>query len=195
MTKDESLIEAIARQENSALAILYERYSKKVYNTAISYLQNAEDAEEVTQDVFTTIYQKASKYRGEAKVSTWIYRVTVNKSLDMIRRKNSEKRKGFFVSLYKKDSGDLAYDQSTFDHPGVKLEHKENAQQLFKVINELPDKQKSVFILTQVEGLPQVEVAEILNTTRKAVESVLARAKQNLRKKLEKYYPNRGDNN
>lgn len=193
MIADENLVEAIASSDNAALTELYDRYASKVYNTAISYVQNAQDAEEVTQDVFTSVYHKSTAYRGEAKVSTWIYRVTVNKSLDLIRKRNTDKRKAFFVSLYKKNSGELAFDQSTFDHPGVRLEQKENARLLFKVINELPEKQKTVFILTQVEGLPQVEVGEIMNTSRKAVESLLARAKQSLRKKLEKRNLDRGN--
>ena len=194
MITDESLIQAIAKKDQTALAMLYRSYSSKVYNTALSYLQNKEDAEELTQDVFTTIYLKAAGFKGESKVATWIYRMTVNKSLDMIRKKKSEKRSAFFVSLYKKDTGELAYDQSMFDHPGVRLEQKENAAYLFKAIDKLPDKQKTVFILTQIEVLPQSEVAEIMATTRKGVESTLARAKQNLRIFLEKYYPDSGVN-
>jgi RNA polymerase sigma-70 factor (ECF subfamily) len=74
----------------------------------------------------------------------------------------------------------------------VKLENQEEAKILFQVIDSLSENQKTAFILTQIEDLPQQEVAEIMKITRKAVESLVQRAKANLKKELEKKYPNRG---
>jgi RNA polymerase sigma-70 factor (ECF subfamily) len=186
-------INALAKGEAKALEKIYEHYSVKVFNTVISYLKNQEDAEEVHQDIFVTIYHTASSFRQESKVSTWVYRIAVNKSLDFLRKKNSAKRTGIFTSLYKKDSGDLAYEPTDFIHPGIKMEQRENAKILFRIIDTLSENQKTAFILTQIEDLSQKEAAAIMNTSRKAVESLLQRAKNNLKNELEKLYPERGN--
>lgn len=189
---DQQLVELLSKGNELALRQLYGRYATKVYNTVLSYTKNEEDAEELLQDVFLTIYNSSQSYRSEAKVSTWIYRISVNKSLDFLRKKNSKKRFGIFASLYKKDSSEIKYESVDFIHPGVKLENQEDSKILFKVIDELSENQKTAFILTQIEDLPQQEVAEIMNITRKAVESLVQRAKSNLKKVLENRYPDRG---
>ncbi|MGB3467413.1 MAG: RNA polymerase sigma factor [Cyclobacteriaceae bacterium] len=192
MSEDKELISLIAKRDNSALERLYRSYADKVYNTAISYSGNENDAEEILQDVFLTIWKKAISYRSEASVSTWIYRIATNKSIDFIRKKNSKKRRGFFVSIYRNKSTEPEHDIINFDHPGVQMENKEEARVLFKVIAELSENQQTAFILTQIEGLTQTEVADIMSLSRKSVESLLQRARVNLRKKLEHFYPNRG---
>lgn len=180
--KNHDLITAIAQGDRIAFATLYELFAAKVYNTALSYTQNEQDAEEVTQDVFTNIFRHAVKFKGNAAVNTWIYRITVNTSLNYIKRK---KRFSFL------NFSESKRDQPDFEHPGVLLENKEKAKILFKVIDTLPDKQKTAFILSFIEDLPRQEVANIMEISLKAVESLLQRAKKNLRKKLEKLYPNR----
>jgi RNA polymerase sigma-70 factor (ECF subfamily) len=178
----EHLIIAIAAGDQHSFQMLYQHFSDKVYNTAISYTQNEKDAEEVTQDVFTSIYRNAAKFKGDASVSTWIYRITVNTSLNAIKRK----KRFSFLPL-----GILTKDQPDFEHPGVLLEKKEAAKMLFKVIDTLSPNQKTAFILSFVEELPRQEVADIMELSLKAVESLLQRAKASLREKLEKEYPHR----
>lgn len=192
MSDENDLIKEIATGNEIALKKLYDHYSVKVFNTAISYTKNHEDAEELLQDVFITIFNTAQQFRSDASVSTWIYRITINKSIDFVRKKNASKRRGIFISLYKKDSEVQMIEPVDFVHPGVKMENVENSKLLFRVIDRLVDNQKTAFILTQVEGLSQKEVAEIMDTSRKSVESLLQRARKNLRKELEKYYPGRG---
>ncbi|MGD1892567.1 MAG: RNA polymerase sigma factor [Cyclobacteriaceae bacterium] len=192
MSDEKKWINEIAAGSESAFRRLYDRYSVKVFNTAISYTKNKEDAEEILQDVFVVIFNTANKFRGDSSVSTWIYRITVNKSLDYVRKKNATKRQGIFMSFHRKDSDELIIEPVDFVHPGVKMENTENATLLFRVIDQLSENQKTAFILTQVEGLSQKKVAEIMNTSRKSVESLLQRAKKNLSKELEKYYPDRG---
>lgn len=192
MIEEESYIRSIALGDEAALEKLYKTYSSKVFNTIISYTKNEEDAEEVLQDVFVTIYNNASKFQFNSSVSTWIYRIAVNKSLDFLRKKNSKKRSGVFTSLYAKDSSRILHESVDFVHPGVQMENQENARYLFKAIDTLSENQKTAFILTQVEGLPQKEVAEIMKITRKSVESLLQRAKANLRTELIKFHPQRG---
>ena len=80
------------------------------------------------------------------------------------------------------------WEQPDFHHPGVVAEQKENASILFKAIKQLPEQQQAAFVLQKIEGLSQSEVAAVLKTTVSAVESLLTRAKANLRKILEQYY-------
>lgn len=165
---------------------LYNQLNKKIFNVALHYVQNIEDAEEITADVFVDVYRKLEQFRGEAAIETWVYRITVNKSLDFLRHKNRQKRKGFMITLFGKD--DATLEIPSFHHPGVAAEQKENAQILYAGINRLQENQRTAFILVYVEELPQKEVAEVMQLSVKAVESLLQRAKTQLRKILQKEF-------
>ena len=188
---DKNIILLLQQGDEPTFKHLVEKYQSKVHNTVISYLQNTEEAEEITQDVFIEVYRSIGKFDGRSSLSTWIYRVAVNKSLDHIRHKKRKKRFAFLTSLFGAESGELIHDKPTFDHPGVLLEQKESAKYLFAAIDELPETQKTAFILSQVEDMPQKEIAEVMGISVKAVESLIQRGKANLRKKLENMYPNR----
>jgi RNA polymerase sigma factor (sigma-70 family) len=189
--EDSILLQLVSINDQEAFKMLYEKFKTRVFNTSLSYLQNPEEAEEVTQDVFVEIFHSAGAYKGESSLSTWIYRITVNKSLDALRYRKRKKRSGFLVSLFKKESVELEMDMPHFDHPGVALENKEKAQLLFKVIDQLPEQQKTAFILSNVEDLSQKEMAAVMKLSEGAVASLLQRAKVNLRKSLEIFNPNR----
>ncbi len=153
-----------------------------VYNIAINYLQNIEDAEEITQDVFIQLHESLSKFKEQSTLKTWIYRITINKCLDFIKHKNSQKR--FFIFGKKSQNEFEIQNISTFEHPGILLENQENAAILFKVINELNEKQKTAFILTKLDGLSNPEIAEIMQVSISSVESLIFRAKSSLKEKL-----------
>lgn len=163
---------------------LYADHSSMVFNLALQYVQNREDAEEITQDVFVAVHQSFSSFKQESSVTTWIYRIAINKSLDYIKAKKTQKRFAFITSLFHENTSELKHDLPSFDHPGVQLEDKEALQLLFARINELPDKQKTVLILHKIEQKSQLEVAEIMGISTKAIESLMYRAKLNLSKKI-----------
>ena len=175
----------LATGNRHALRTLYDRYSARVYNTAVSYLQSAEEAEEATQDVFLELAASASRFEQRSSVSTWIYRLTVNQCLDRLRYRNRKKRRAKLLSIFG-DKGELLHDVATFEHPGIAMEKQEDARHLFAAIDELPERQKTAFVLTYVEELSGKEVAEVMGLTVKGVESLIQRAKANLRKILEK---------
>ena len=156
-----------------------------VYNLALNYVQNVEDAEEITQDVFVSVYQSLHSFQENSSLSTWMYRNTINKSLDFLKSKQRKKRFALLTSLFFDNSNDLKHNPPEYNHPGVLLEHKEALGKLFKVINELPNKQKTALILHKIEQKSQAEVAEIMNISLKAAESLIQRAKTNLSKKLD----------
>lgn len=188
-----SLIEALKKQEQSAYALLLDEYQKLVFNTCLSFVPNAEDAEDIAQEVFIEVYKSIGKFKGNSKLSTWIYRIAVNKSLEFIRKKTTKKRFGFMQSL----AGDtIPIDKSfyftEFNHPGVQLENKEQKEILFRAINQLPQTQKIVFTLHMIEGLSYKEVSEISEKSISSVESLLFRARKGLRIILTEFYKKEG---
>ncbi|MFZ1703815.1 MAG: RNA polymerase sigma factor [Saprospiraceae bacterium] len=170
---------------------LYQTYSKLVLNLALQYVQNIEDAEEITQDVFISVHQSLSTFNHKASFQTWIYRITINKSLDYIKRKNRQKRITFITSIFDKENVVTKAISQYMNHPGIIMEQKEAVEHIFKGINILPDQQKTALILSKLEYKSQKEVAEIMNLSTKAVESLLQRAKTNMLKYLNNNEGNR----
>jgi RNA polymerase sigma factor (sigma-70 family) len=161
----------------------YTNYKDLVYNLALQYLQNTADAEEITQDVFLSVYQNLNQFEGKATLKTWIYRITINKSLDFIKAKSRNKRSFFFTSK-RLDDPDTPIIVSHFDHPGILMEQEEEMSKIFACINALPERQKTALILMKIENKTQQETATIMKSTVKSVESLYQRAKKNLKEKL-----------
>ena len=116
-----------------------------------------------------------------------IYRITVTRSLDHLRKQKRQKRWGIVKRIFGAEE-EQKIKTHTFEHPGILLENKEKAVLLFKAIASLPEKQKTAFTLYNIEGLNYKEIAEIMDLSLSAVESLIHRAKQGLKKDLAKYY-------
>lgn len=182
-----NLIERLKQGEETAFNKIVESSQGLVYNTALGIVQNPEDAEDVAQDVFVQLYESIHSFKGESKLSTWLYRITVSKAMDHLRKKKRKKRFAFIQSLFGANE-ELIHDPPDFVHPGVSLDNKEKAQELFRAIDLLPPKQKVAFTLNRIEGLSYQEISVVMNLTVASVESLLHRARKNLRKTLETYY-------
>lgn len=180
------LIEGLKRGEESAFRILVEQYQDLVYNTALGVVQNAADAEDVAQEVFIQIFRSIGNFKLEAKLSTWIYRITTTRALDLLRARKSKKRFGLLKRLWETEEDNPMDSLEDFNHPGVALEQKENAAKLMEAIAQLPENQKVAFVLHKLEGLSYLEISEVMGNTIPAVESLMHRARLNLRKLLEK---------
>ena len=180
------LIEGLKRGEESAFRILVEQYQDLVYNTALGVVQNAADAEDVAQEVFIQIFRSIGNFKLEAKLSTWIYRITTTRALDLLRARKSKKRFGLLKRLWETEEDNPMDSLEDFNHPGVALEQKENAAKLMEAIAQLPENQKVAFVLHKLEGLSYLEISEVMDNTIPAVESLMHRARLNLRKLLEK---------
>lgn len=161
---------------------LYAQYKRKVLNTALNMVQNLQDAEEIMQDVFVELYFNISGFRGESSVGTWIYRITVNKSLDLIKKRKRKKRFGWLTGFFDENTGRELHIISDFVHPGVMIENQEEMQALFGMIDALPDKQKTALVLSVMEQLSYEEISKVMDTTVSSVESLIFRARQNLKK-------------
>lgn len=167
---------------------IYTKYAVFVHNISLNYLQNTEDAEEITQDVFVQLNDSLSKFKHNSTLKTWIYRITINKCLDFIKYKNSQKRWYIYGSKSHNEREFLNF--SNFDHPGIAIENQENATVLFQIINQLSENQKTAFLLSKVEELNNSEIAAIMELSISSIESLIFRAKANLKEKLSVKYEN-----
>lgn len=184
---ERELIQALQNGSESAFKSLVELYQNRVYNTVLSITQNRLEAEDICQEVFMEVYSSVGNFRGEAKVSTWVYRIASNKSLEFLRKNKAQKRFAYVRSLFGKND-EIEVQPSHFEHPGVQLENKERAVVLFRAIEKLPDNQRIAYSLHHLEGLSYQEITEVMNLSKSSVESLLFRAKQNLRKLLKEFY-------
>ncbi len=188
MTETEFIQQLKLKSENAYYKLL-DDFQQKVFGTCISFVPNKEDAEDIAQEVFVEIFNSIDGFKGKSKLTTWIYRIATNKCLEFIRRKKAIKRFAFMQSI----SGNLIpLDKTNYftemNHPGIILENKELHRTLFKAINNLPESQCIVFTLHKIDGKSYQEIAEITNKSLSSVESVMFRAKINLRKLLKSYY-------
>jgi RNA polymerase sigma factor (sigma-70 family) len=186
MSEQELLIQ-LQKGNETAFKTLVETHQKRVFNTILAIVQNLEEAEDIAQEVFIEVYQSVGKFRGESKISTWLYRIATTKALEEIRKKKAAKRFAFITSLFG-ERNEILHESVDFIHPGIVLEQQENSKALFKAINQLPDNQKIAYTLCNIEGLSYQEIKEIMQISLSSVESLLFRAKTNLRKTLGNYY-------
>lgn len=183
------LIVQLQQGDEQAFKRLVDEWQDMVYNTAISIVQNEDDADDITQDVFIQVYQSVSSFKGESKFSTWLYRIVISKALDHVKKKKRKKRFAFVQSLFGTASEEEIHPEE-FNHPGVLMENRERAAELFKAMQQLPDNQRIAFTLHKLEAQKHQDIAVIMDISLTAVESLIARAKANLRKILNAYYTN-----
>jgi RNA polymerase sigma-70 factor (ECF subfamily) len=188
---EQELIISLQQGDQQAFKQLVNHWQHMVFNTVLGIVQDTQEAEDLAQEVFIQVYQSIAGFRNEARLSTWLYRIAVTKALDAERRKKTKKRfAGFRALLGREEDSDEGI--AHFIHPGVQLENKEKAAVLFNAMKGLPQNQRIAFLLIKTEGLSYEATAEIMKITVKAVEALMHRAKQNLRKALEKYYSDTG---
>jgi len=154
---------------------IYIENKSRVFSTAYRFVGNRADAEDITQDVFVKVFKNMKTFRGDAAISTWIYRITVNACFDFLR-----KRKRQYMSSLEDCS-----EKSLVSSPlslGKVIEG---------MVTRLPEAYRKVFILYDIQGLKHREIADILDITQGASKSLLHRARAKLRQELSPYVRNR----
>ncbi|MDQ2794504.1 MAG: sigma-70 family RNA polymerase sigma factor [Bacteroidota bacterium] len=181
---DTELVAQLQGGSEAAFRSLVERYQARVYRTVFALLRNAEEAEDVAQEVFVEVYQTIGRFRGEAALSTWLYRLATSRALKNRRRAQAKKRFAFFTSLLGFDNTVL-HEPPDHAHPQALLEGRQQLQLLLAHIARLPEQQQVAFTLRHEQELPYEQIAAVLGTTVAAVESLLFRARQTLRKHVQ----------
>lgn len=189
---EEDFIRRLQSGKETAFSQLIDDFQQKVFSLCISFVPNKEDAEDIAQEVFLEVFKSISKFKGDSKLSTWIYKITTNKCLEFIRKKNTKKRFAFMKSLV---GNEVSVDKTTyfteFNHPGILLENQEKSEIIFRAIHMLPESQRVVFTLAKIDGKSYQEIVEITGNSLSSVESIMFRAKKNLKEKLNIYYKNK----
>jgi RNA polymerase sigma-70 factor (ECF subfamily) len=184
---DADLVERLKAGDEEALETLFNRYSTKLYTVAQRILGEVADAEEVIQDVFWTAFRKAKSFRGTAQFSTWLYRLTVNAALGKIRRskRNKEIEYEEYLPKFQKDGHHLVRPVVDWSDTLDEKYAEQELQQLLKdALEQLKPVDKSVVVLSDLEGMSDKEIAETLGLTVPAVKTRLHRARLFLRGKL-----------
>ena len=163
-------------------------HQQRVRNICFMFLKNNEDAEDAAQETFIEIFHSLASFRDESGLSTWIHRIAVNKSLDMIRKMKRKKRWGELKRAAGFENDAFDPEDKTALRPDEEMEQAERARLLEAAIKKLPDNQKSALVLSQIEGVSYQEIADMMGTSLSAVESLIFRAKKNIRKRLQTYF-------
>ncbi len=189
MLDDNGLLEELRKGSAEAVEMLFNRFHGKIYSLAMSILKNESDAEEAAQDVFLTVIRKADTFKGNSALYSWIYRICVNTCLMRLRGK----RRSDTVSIeeFMPVFTDEGMHVSPIDDWSKEVERKALDKELGEVIQRftenLSEKYRVVFVLSDIEELSNEETAQILGLTVPAVKSRLHRARLYLREQLARY--------
>ena len=180
---DNEVIKLILHGDKEKFRMLVEQYQQMVFRTCMGFLHNKDDADDLTQDIFIQAYQSLPRFKGDAALSTWLYRIAVNASLNKIRKSP--------INLILKRFDTMAGDNnekeiyfSDKEDPETMLIRQEHIRWVQKALDTLPENQRTAIILSKYDDLSQKEIADLMNTTEGAIEALLQRAKKNLRIKL-----------
>ena len=179
------IIQKLQQGNEQAFRQMVEKYQKLVVNTCFGMLHNTQDAEDIAQEVFIEVFRSVEKFRADSKLSTWLYRIAVNRSLNFIR---DNKKNKWFQSIDESVKSKNALHENLAntksDQPEFVMENKQRATMLHEAIDSLSQNQKVAFTLSKYEELSYQEISVVMDVSLSSVESLLHRAKKNLQKKL-----------
>ncbi|MBN2029214.1 sigma-70 family RNA polymerase sigma factor [bacterium] len=178
---DTELMMRVKEGDEEAFRQIVEKYQKQIMNLCFQYTGNQQDAEELAQDVFIRIYRAAASYEPRAKLSTYLYRIAVNLSLNRIRNRRSKRLVPFDFLRKGNNYNPISQESHNPDHA---MEQKEKQQIIWDAIHALPANQQTALILKRFQGFSYKEIAKVMHCSVSSVESLLHRAKKNLQKKL-----------
>ena len=184
---DEELMQHVALGSRQAFEILIARHQRPILNFIFRFIGNRSDAEDLTQDVFLRVWENAGTYLPEARFTTWLYRIATNLCINLQRRNRI--RRWFSASEKNRkeqqsDNAPMAGRDTTGPTPEDDYIQFEQSRHVRGMLNELPTSQRLAVILKVYEELSYSEISRILGRSPAAVDSLLIRAKRNLRKKI-----------
>ncbi|MGE5654828.1 MAG: RNA polymerase sigma-70 factor, partial [Bacillota bacterium] len=178
---DERLIARCVEGDQQAFALLVSQYQTQVYNLAWRYLGEAEDAKDATQEAFIKVYHALPKYQGQAKFSTWLYRIVANTCIDYLRRRRPQ----FSLDAPRSDEDEGSWEIAS-DEPSLEqqVERQELRIMVQHQVESLPPKYRMVVTLYHLQGMSYQEISQVLDLPVRTVETQLYRAKAMLRERL-----------
>ncbi len=177
---DNEIIKDILEGNKDAFRLLVERYQQSVFRTAMGFLHDKDEADDLTQEIFIQAYLSLAGFKSESAFSTWLYRITLNACLNKTRKSPLQKIFRLFENTPEADREIFLSAIDSTDPEDIMIQN-ENAELVRKALDSLPENQRIAIVLSKYDDLPQREIAEIMKTSEGAVESLLQRAKKNLR--------------
>ena len=180
---DLSLINRFKAGDTSVFEEILLKYQDRIYNLCRYMLGNAHDAEDAAQDVFLKAYQNLNRFKPEASLLTWLYRIAINTCIDY-------RRKPFFESVFKNSKeGDVFVVDQPSDSPSPEklYESKEIGNAIQFALGRLSEKLRTVIVLKEIEGLSYEEISEVLDVSIGTVKSRISRAREKLKELLNKF--------
>jgi RNA polymerase sigma-70 factor (ECF subfamily) len=173
---DEELVEAIVKTNDTMLfEVLYDRYSRMVYNKCYGFANGVDEAKDLTQDVFLRVFVKLASFKGRSKFSTWLYSFTYNHCVNYVTRNTAKKLEKKSISSEYVDIENIGEDvDSTHEFQNMRVEH------LKKVLQLISPDEKMIILLKYQENLSIKELAETLDIGESALKMRLKRAKEKL---------------
>lgn len=181
---DRILIDRLCSGDQTAFHDLVGMYKKKVYYLAYDITGDHHEAEDISQEVFMKVYRALKRFRRDAKMSSWLHQITVNTSIDCLRRKSVRKEKSTGELDHVSSDGNLVANGAHNFDPVKSTESIQIQNQIAQALQKISPKERTVFIMCHYNGLKLKETAEILNVTIGTVKSLLFRAIRKLRKEL-----------
>jgi RNA polymerase sigma-70 factor, ECF subfamily len=187
--EDAALLSRLRLGEPAAVEALFDRYHGKVYGLALSILKNKSDTEEAVQDIFLTVLRKADQFQGNSALSSWIYRICVNACLVRLRKSRRTETVPIdeYLPVFTKEGVHAGPVQGWTSEVERRMLDKELGQVIKRFTDEISEKYRVVFLLSDVEGLSNEETAQVLDLTVSAVKSRLHRTRLYLRERLSRY--------
>jgi RNA polymerase sigma-70 factor (ECF subfamily) len=183
--EDIQKVEEYRSGDPGAFEFLFDKYRERVYRVAFRFVRNREDALEVTQDVFLRVYRGIGKFKTDSKFFTWLYRITVNRSIDFTRSRKSRGIKELEASVLEV-AGTPTPGRSLPPDPSELAQASELKEKLDQAVEELSETHRTVFLLHSMENLSYKEIAEVMDTSIGTVMSRLFYARKNLQAALGK---------
>lgn len=187
MTEGE-YIEGLKRGDEKVFRAFVDQYQLSLLKLCIGFLHNEEDTKDIVQDVFIEVFQSIGKFRGDALLSTWLFRIAVNKSLNQIKKNKNRELLASIDSFFSAKNKAIADITDISEVSDRKVESKEQAKVIRKAIDQLPGNQRIAFILNKYQDLSYKDISGVMDISLSAVESLIHRAKMNLQKKLFNLY-------
>lgn len=181
---DSEIIRSVLSGNRNDFRKLVERYQQRVFRLVIGFVHDKEEAEDLTQEVFIRAWQSLDKFRGESSFTTWLHRIAINISLNHTRKKSGNLLYGRISAFFGMENEQEIQIPLNEENAEEALIREEHSAWLKRVLDSLPENQRTAIILSKYDDLPQKEIASVMNLTEGAVEALIQRAKKNLREKL-----------
>jgi RNA polymerase sigma-70 factor, ECF subfamily len=182
--EDRALIEAVIAGDASAYRGLVERYEQRIYSVVYGMVRNQEDARDLAQDAFIKAYKNLHRFRLESSFYTWLYRIAMNVCIDFHRRRKLRRTEEFDEGIGARGSDGAIDPMHRKLDPSKDLERKQLRGRIMAAMDELPEEQKQIVVLREIDGMSYKEIAEVLDIPEGTVMSRLFYARKKLQASL-----------